>query len=319
MTGALKLVHSSDDRDTLRWRAVEKRDRASDGKFWSCVRTTGVYCLPSCAGRPHRKNVFFVDTRVEAEAAGFRPCKRCRPDRFIQGSLDERINGIDWKRVGETLDNNGWAKLGRLLSDEECASLISGYKDQDKYRSTVVMRRHGFGEGEYRYFNDCAPDLVSALRVGLYEHLVPQANEWMRALGKEHSYPASHLGYRRQCMKAGQMRPTPLILKYGPGDYNRLHQDLYGEEVFPIQIAILLSAPGKDFEGGEFVMTEQSPRRQSRAMVAPLEKGDAIAFAVNERPIKGAKGIYRAKMRHGVSEVLRGARYCLGVIFHDAA
>ncbi len=318
MTAALKLVHPLTDDDETRWGAVARRDAAFDGRFWSCVKTTGVYCRPSCAGRPHRENVSFVATRAEAEAAGYRPCKRCRPDRFIAGALADRIDTADWAGVRQRLDGDGWARLGRLLSDEECAALIEGYERDAQYRSRVIMRRHGFGEGEYRYFNDRAPAIVRELRMRVYEKLSPLANGWMRRLGAEARYPAQHGDYLKICAAAGQARPTPLILKYGSGDYNRLHQDLYGGEVFPIQIAILLSAPGKDFEGGEFVMTEQTPRRQSRAMVAPLEKGDAIALAVNERPVAGARGVYRVKMRHGVSEVRAGARYCLGVIFHDA-
>lgn len=318
MSAALKLVRPADNEDTRRWRAVERRDASADGEFWSCVKTTGVYCRPSCAGRPHRKNVLFVETRAEAQAAGFRPCKRCRPDEWVEGALSARIGEIDWTRVHDDINKDGWAKLGRLLSDDECAGLIAAYEEDQRYRSTVVMRRHGFGEGEYKYYNHEAPDIVADLRTKLYERLAPIANGWMRALGEMKTFPAAHDAYRKRCAKAGQKRPTPLILKYGPGDYNRLHQDLYGEEVFPIQVAILLSAPGRDFEGGEFVMTEQTPRRQSRAMVAPLKKGEAIAFAVNDRPVEGAKGVYRVKMRHGVSELHSGSRYCLGVIFHDA-
>ncbi|PQA86695.1 2OG-Fe(II) oxygenase [Hyphococcus luteus] len=319
MSASLRLVHPPEDLDSERWDAVLRRDASADGTFWTCVKTTGVYCLPSCSGRPKRENVFFTETRAEAEAAGFRPCKRCRPDRFLIGGVKDRIDELDWGRAHDALNTNGWAALGRLLSDEDCAGLINAYEEDALYRSRVVMRRHGFGEGEYRYFADPAPQLVSDLRTGLYEKLAPLANEWAKALKQDRTYPHDHAAYRRRCAKAGQKRPTPLILKYGPGDYNRLHQDLYGGEVFPIQIAILLSQPGRDFEGGEFVMTEQTPRRQSRAMVAPLEKGSAIAFAVNERPLEGARGTYRVKMRHGVSEVRSGARYCLGVIFHDAA
>lgn len=319
MTAALKLVHPVDDADARRWKAVQARDAEADGEFWTCVKTTGVYCRPSCAGRPHRKNVFFVDTRADAEEAGYRPCKRCRPDRFIKGPLSDRIDKIDWKQAGDALNAEGWAKLGCLLSDEECAALINAYNEDERFRSTVVMRRHGFGEGEYRYFNDHAPETVAELRAQFYKKLAPQANEWMEMLGESRRFPAEHAAYLKRCAKAGQNRPTPLILRYGAGDYNRLHQDLYGDEVFPIQIAVLLSAPGKDFDGGEFALTEQSPRRQSRVIVPPLEKGDAIAFAVNERPVEGAKGVYRVKMRHGVSALRSGARYCLGVIFHNAA
>ncbi len=319
MVAALKLVHPIEDLDALRWQAVLDRDASADGQFWSCVKTTGVYCRPSCAGRPLRKNVRFVETRAEAEAAGFRPCKRCRPDQFIGGDLVTRLGEINRAALIAGLNKDGWAKLGRILNDEECAMLINAYKDEQYYRSKVIMQRYGFGQGEYRYYNDNAPSVVTELRSMLYEKVAPIANEWAEALGEARRFPERHSAYRRHCASAGQTRPTPLILKYGPGDYNRLHQDLYGDEVFPIQVAILLSAPSKEFEGGEFVMTEQSPRRQSRVMAPPLEKGDAIAFAVNDRPVAGAKGVYRTKMRHGVSEVRAGARYCLGIIFHDAS
>jgi len=317
MPANLKLVQPDQSLEDLRWDAVERRDSVADGDFWTCVKTTGVYCLPSCAGRPHRKNVIFVESRAEAEANGFRPCKRCRPERFIAGSLEDRIAQVNWTAASEALNAEGWAPLGRLLSDEECAALIANYDDDRYYRSRVIMRRHGFGEGEYRYFADPLPVIISTLRTTLYQRLAPLANEWAAALTSE-GYPATHAAYRKRCAQAGQKRPTPLILKYGAGDYNRLHQDLYGGEIFPIQVAILLSQPGRDFDGGEFVMTEQTPRRQSRAMIAPLEKGSAIAFAVNDRPMMGARGTYRVKMRHGVSAIRSGERYCLGIIFHDA-
>lgn len=320
MTAPLRLVEPTLSVDDIRWNAVLRRDASANGKFWSCVKTTGVYCLPSCAGRPLRKNVTFVETQIEAKARGFRPCKRCRPDRFVAGSLAARLATVDWNDASEALNRDGWAPLGRLLDDDDCATLIADYDREELYRSTVIMRRHGFGEGEYRYFDDPAPALVSELRATLYEKLRDTANSWREHLNPTRKpYPPSHNLYRKECARAGQKRPTPLILKYGPGDYNRLHQDLYGGEVFPIQVAILLSQPGKDFDGGEFVMTEQTPRRQSRPMVAPLEMGCAIAFAVNDRPAEGARGIYRVKMRHGVSALRSGARYCLGIIFHDAA
>lgn len=304
--------------DDARWAAVQARDARADGAFWTCVATTRVYCLPSCAGRPLRRNVAFAATRIEAERAGFRPCKRCRPDRHVAGPLAARLEAIDWARIEAELDGRGWSRLGTLLSETECASLIAGYEG-DGYRSTVVMRRHGFGEGDYRYFADPAPPLVGELRARLYQRFTPLAGRWADALGAPRRYPAGHDAYRRECAAAGQTRPTPLILKYGPGGYNRLHQDLYGEEVFPIQVAVLLSEPDREFEGGEFVLTEQRPRMQSRAEVIPLRRGEAVAFAVNDRPVKGAHGHFRVKMRHGVSTVRSGARYCLGVIFHDAA
>ena len=301
-----------------RSRAILRRDRSADGVFYCCVRTTGVYCRPSCAGRPHRKNVFFVRTRREAEAAGLRPCKRCRPDRLVTGSLDSRIGDIDWDKARDALNTEGFAALGPLLSGEDCAALIESYPSAAGFRSTVVMGRHGFGAGEYKYFADPLPALVGALRRQLYARLAPLGSAWRQALGGA-AFPPEHEAYRAVCAAAGQQRPTPLLLSYGPGDYNRLHRDLYGAENFPIQVAILLSRPGRDFAGGEFVLTEQRPRMQSRAHVVPLDQGEAVAFAVNERPISGARGVYRAHMRHGVSTVRAGRRLTLGVIFHDAA
>lgn len=304
--------------DDARWAAVSARDASADGRFYCCVRTTGVYCRPSCAGRPQRKNVFFVETRAEAEQAGLRPCKRCRPERLAAGSLQRRIEAADWEKAAEMLEADGFAPLGRLLDDAECALLAEAYVKNEGFRSTVVMSRHGFGAGEYRYFAYPLPPLVEELRTRLYARLAPVANAWREKLG-EAAYPPDHRAYRASCAAAGQGRPTPLLLSYGPGDYNRLHQDLYGAEIFPIQVAILLSEPQKDFEGGEFVLTEQRPRMQSRTHVVPLRKGDAVAFAVNERPVAGSRGTYKAQMRHGVSTVRGGRRMTLGVIFHDAA
>jgi hypothetical protein len=305
--------------DEAKWAAVLTRDKGADGRFYSCVRTTGVYCLPSCPGRPNRKNVFFVATRAEAERAGLRPCKRCRPDRFVSGTIETRIDGIDWLAAAVALDKDGFALLGRLLDDAECAALADFYAADDGFRSKVVMARHGFGAGQYKYFADPLPEIVATLRRRLYERLLPVATAWRRKLGQAGAYPPTHDAYRDVCAAAGQTRPTPLLLSYGPGDYNRLHRDLYGAELFPVQVAVLLSDPGKDFDGGEFVLTEQRPRLQSAAHVLPLKKGDAVAFAVNERPANGSKGVYRAQMRHGVSMVRAGKRMVLGVIFHDAA
>jgi hypothetical protein len=316
---ALRLIENDFQTDDAKWAACVVRDRSAEGAFWSCVATTGVYCRPSCAGRPLRKNVTFVATRAEAERAGYRPCKRCRPERYVAGPIHRRIADIDWPRAQAALDAQGWALLGALLDEAECDDLVARYEDEDRYRSRVVMARHGFGAGEYRYFADPLPQPVRDLREGLYPRLVPTAEKWAAALGLPRRYPKDHKSYRQECAKAGQSRPTPLILKYGPGDYNRLHQDLYGGEVFPIQTAILLSEPGRDFEGGAFVLTEQRPRLQTRAEVVPLKRGDAVAFAVNDRPVEGKRGVYRAKMRHGVSTLRAGARLTLGVIFHDAA
>lgn len=317
-SAALRLVDSTYETDDARWQACLDRDRNAEGAFWSCVATTGVYCLPSCAGRPLRKNVSFVATRREAERAGYRPCKRCRPERFVAGPIRRRIAEIDWSRAEAALDANGWAMLGALLSPEECAELIALYDRDGTFRSRVVMARHGFGAGEYRYFADPLAGAVKDLREGLYPRLAPLAEKWSAAHGAPRRYPETHAAYRKECAAAGQTKPTPLILKYGPGDYNRLHQDLYGEEVFPVQVAILLSEPQRDFEGGAFILTEQRPRLQSRAEIVPLRRGEAVAFAVNDRPVEGARGTYRAKMRHGVSTVISGARFTLGVIFHDA-
>jgi hypothetical protein len=305
--------------DDWRWAAVERRDPDADGRFFCCVRTTGVYCRPSCAGRPQRRNVFFVETRLEAERAGLRPCRRCRPDRLISGTIEERIAALDWEKAEASLDADGFARLGRLLDDPDCAGLIDAYSTPSGFRSTVIMGRHGFGAGEYRYFADPLPPLVADLRQLLYARLAPLASRWRRELGGAGDFPADHQSYRAICAAAGQRRPTPLLLSYGPGDYNRLHQDLYGNEIFAIQVAILLSEPKKDFEGGEFILTEQRPRTQSRAHVVGLEKGDAVAFAVSQRPVEGARGTYRATMRHGVATVSAGRRMTLGVIFHDAA
>lgn len=317
-SAALRLVQTNYETDDARWQACLDRDVNAEGAFWSCVATTGVYCLPSCAGRPLRKNVSFVATRREAERAGYRPCKRCHPDRYVAGPIRRRIAEIDWTRLETALDANGWAMLGTLLSCEECSAVISLYDRDEVFRSRVVMARHGFGAGEYRYFADPIASPVNDLREGFYPRLAPIAEKWAASLGAPRSYPETHADYRRECAKAGQTKPTPLILKYGPGDYNRLHQDLYGAEVFPIQVAILLSEPRRDFEGGEFVLTEQRPRMQSRAEVVPLRRGEAVAFAVNDRPVEGTRGVYRAKMRHGVSTLTAGARFTLGLIFHDS-
>jgi len=216
------------------------------------------------------------------------------------------------------LDLNGWTILKQAIAPSQCRALIDMYTDEKRFRSTVTMARHGFGRGEYRYFAYPLPPPVDALRAALYPTLVATANRWNETLKSETRYPASLPAFLKRCHEAGQRQPTPLLLKYGPGDYNCLHQDLYGEQVFPLQVAILLSAPGKDFTGGEFVLTEQRPRMQSRASVVPLEQGDGVVFTVNHRPVTGSRGPYRVTMRHGVSTVLSGARFTLGIIFHDA-
>jgi hypothetical protein len=239
-----------------------------------------------------------------------------------RADLDARLAAIEPARLATDLDAEGHAVIPGLLAPEECEALAALYAADDDagvFRSRVVMARHGFGRGEYRYFAYPLPDLVARLRDALYPRLVPVANAWQAALGHAARFPAQHADYLARCHAAGQRRPTPLLLQYGPGDYNCLHQDLYGELVFPLQVVLLLSEPGRDFEGGEFVMTEQRPRLQSRAMVLPLRQGDAAVIAVHERPVQGTRGTYRVKLRHGVSRVRTGRRHTAGIVFHDAA
>ena len=234
-------------------------------------------------------------------------------------SPDSRIAAFDWDEVHSALDRQGWAILRGLLSEAECEKTSALYGPSDIFRSYVVMARHGFGKGEYRYFAYPLPPLVEQLRTALYPRLAPIANRWHERMGIDVRFPAEHAAFLDRCHGAGQTRPTPLLLQYGPGDYNCLHQDLYGEHLFPLQVAVLLSQPGDDFDGGEFILTEQRPRMQSRASVVPLNKGDAVVFAVNSRPHRGSRGDYRVKLRHGVSTVRSGRRHTLGIIFHDAA
>ncbi|WP_304217702.1 2OG-Fe(II) oxygenase [Phenylobacterium aquaticum] len=232
--------------------------------------------------------------------------------------LAARIAEVDWAGVETELDARGCALLPGLLSPQDCAAVIALYDHPAGFRSRVVMSRHGFGRGEYQYFAYPLPDLVQTLREATYSRLAPIANRWNQRMGIDIDYPADHAAFLARCHDAGQVRPTPLLLRYGPQDYNCLHQDLYGEHVFPLQVAVLLSEPGRDFTGGEFVLTEQRPRMQSRVEVAPLRQGDALIFAVNTRPVTGSRGSYRVALRHGVSRVRSGARHTLGVIFHDA-
>ncbi len=226
-------------------------------------------------------------------------------------------HSIDWGQVGEDLAAHGHGDLGPLLDDDACAAMIALYDQEDPFRSRVVMRRHGFGEGEYKYFAAPLPDTIARLRSTLYPGLARISNDWARATGSGLTFPDTHEEMLARCHQSGQTKPTPLLLRYGPGDYNCLHQDLYGEHVFPLQVVILLSDPA-DFEGGEFVLTEQRPRMQSRAEVVPLRKGCGVVFAVNERPRQGTRGVYRVKQRHGVSRIRSGRRHTLGIIFHDA-
>jgi uncharacterized protein len=230
----------------------------------------------------------------------------------------DRFARIDWPSVGDELGSRGAAVLDRLLTPKECRDIAALYDDDRRYRGRIVMARHGFGQGEYKYFAYPLPALIEELRAGLYPRLAPIANAWNERMAIALRYPAQHRDFVAMCREHGQARPTPLLLKYEAGDYNCLHQDLYGELAFPLQAAILLSRPGGDFTGGEFVMTEQRPRKQSRAEVVPLSQGDAVVFAVHHRPVQGTRGTYRVNLRHGMSLLRSGRRYVLGVIFHDA-
>ena len=233
-------------------------------------------------------------------------------------SAEARIEAYDWDALTGDLDSYGCAVLPKLLSVEECRSIAALYPDECHFRSHIHMARHGFGKGEYRYFKYPLPDLIGALRTALYPRLAAVANAWNVRMGIDRRYPGDHAAFLKQCHAAGQTRPTPLLLQYVSGDFNCLHQDLYGDLAFPIQIAILLSEPRVDFTGGEFILTEQRPRMQSRAEVVPLRQGDAVAFAVHNRPVQGSKGNYRVNLRHGVSRVRSGMRHTVGIIFHDA-
>ena len=232
--------------------------------------------------------------------------------------LAARVRALDWTALSEELDAQGCALAPGLLSRAECERFAALYRRDDLFRSRVVMQSHGYGQGEYKYFAPPLPEPIVELRQSLYKGLVPIANRWNTALSLDVQYPAEHASFVERCHAAGQTRPTPLLLEYRAGDYNCLHQDLYGEHVFPLQVAILLSQPGRDFTGGEFVMTEQRPRKQSRPMVLPLRQGDALVFAVQQRPVQGTRGFHRVQLRHGVSRLHSGLRHTLGIIFHDA-
>jgi uncharacterized protein len=325
--------------DATRWAAVVEKNSRFDGSFVYSVATTGVYCRPSCPARPaKRMNVRFHATCAEAQAAGFRPCKRCKPtgdwsvesnlkrkrsETFVLESasslrIEQRAAATDWSAINAALDADGFAIITGLLDPQACGAIARLYPQDNGFRSHIHMARHGFGRGEYKYYAYPLPDVVGALRTALYPSLASIANRWNEALSEKSRFPLRHSDFLKRCHDAGQTRPTPLLLKYEAGDYNCLHQDLYGEHVFPLQTAILLSEPGEDFTGGEFVIIEQRPRMQSRASVIPLRRGDAVVFAVHHRPVRGARGSYRVNLRHGVSTVRSGNRYTLGIIFHDA-
>ena len=229
-----------------------------------------------------------------------------------------RVESFGWQSITNELNDSGNALLRNILTPQDCEALASLYSNDEHFRSRVVMSRHGFGRGEYKYFSYPLPEILQALRTSLYEKLAPVANHWNQQMRVETRYPAEHAEFIERCHKAGQVRPTPLLLQYGPGDYNCLHQDLYGEHVFPIQVAILLCEPERDFTNGEFVLTEQRPRMQTRPEVVPLRQGDAVAFAVHHRPVQGTRGSYKVNLRHGVSQVRSGRRFTVGIIFHDS-
>jgi uncharacterized protein len=244
--------------------------------------------------------------------------KAALPDRTATWSIANRVQSLDWVRIEAELNERGCATTGQILTPRECTDLASAYDNDALFRSRVVMARHGFGRGEYRYYAYPLPRTVAELRSHLYPNLAPIANRWQDAQGIPGNYPANHDSFLRLCHQAGQSQPTPLLLKYGEGDYNCLHQDIYGALVFPLQVAFLLSAPGEDFTGGEFAMTEQRPRMQSRVEVVTLRQGEGVVFAVNQRPVRGSRGVYRVAMRHGVRRLRSGRRWTLGIIFHDA-
>jgi len=231
---------------------------------------------------------------------------------------DERLERFDWSYIATELNERGCATLPQLLGESECAAISQLYDDDSRFRSRIIMSRHGYGKGEYQYFRYPLPPLVATLRGALYRRLVSVANAWHAAMKLETRFPQDHAEFIERCHVAGQLRPTPLVLRYTAGDYNCLHQDLYGEHVFPLQVAVLLSQPQHDFAGGELVLTEQRPRMQSRVEVVPLAQGDAVVFAVHQRPVAGTRGVYRVNMRHGVSRLRTGRRHTLGIIFHDA-
>jgi len=233
-------------------------------------------------------------------------------------SAAARVSACNWPDLTLQLDGSGNAVIAGLLTPDECRRIAALYPQEDHFRSQIHMARHGFGKGEYRYFKYPLPDLLGGLRTALYPHLAVVANAWNARMGTDRRYPDRHADFLAQCHDAGQTRPTPLLLQYVAGDFNCLHQDLYGDLAFPLQVAILLSEPGEDFTGGEFVLTEQRPRMQSRVEVVPLRQGDAVVFAVHTRPVQGSKGSYRVNLRHGVSRLRAGKRHTVGLIFHDA-
>lgn len=238
--------------------------------------------------------------------------------KMLERPVSNHLNTLNWHEISDALNHSGCAIISQLLPPEDCRALAALYAHEPPFRSRIVMQRHGFGNGEYKYFDYPLPDLVAELRTNVFPHLAPIANRWYEQMGLAFRFPSHHQAYIAQCHAAGQLRPTPLLVRYETGDYNCLHQDLYGEHVFPLQMVVLLAEPGQDFTGGELVLTEQRPRMQSRVEVLPLRQGDAAVFAVQQRPVNGSRGCYRVNMRHGVSRIRSGLRHSLGIIFHDA-
>jgi hypothetical protein len=234
-------------------------------------------------------------------------------------ALERRIDVLDWNALGESLTTHGYAVTPQILTSDECAAVVALYEDESRFRSHVLMERHRFGVGDYKYFAYPLPEIVIAARTHTYPPLARIANQWAEAFGEKHApYPADHAAFLKICHKAGQTRPTPLVLHYQAGGYNCLHQDLYGEVAFPLQMVFLLGQPGRDWQGGEFVLVEQQPRAQSKAEIVAAGQGQAIVFTTRYRPVKGSRGFYRVSLRHGVSRVRSGTRFTLGIIFHDA-
>ena len=244
--------------------------------------------------------------------------RRANPPAAMEMSLVRRVAALDWPGLKSKLDADGCAVIHSLLTPKQCADIVALYTAEERFRSRVIMSKHGYGRGEYKYFAYPLPPLVTALRVSLYPPLAEVANRWNEAMRIEVRFPAEHAAFVERCHRAGQARPTPLVLQYGCDDFNCLHQDVYGVHVFPLQVAILLNEPGTDFTGGEFVLTEQRPRMQSRVEVVPLDRGDGVIFPVRQRPVHGTRGSYRVNLRHGVSRIRSGSRHTLGIIFHDA-
>jgi uncharacterized protein len=298
---------------------TEIADPTGDGKFYSSVKDGGLPILHPMGSRTKAYPSAEKGMRMSSLLVSTTTTAQNKVGNAVP--LDcavARVGALDWPSIQKVLEDEGRVLLPKLLDSEECKALVHLYPDDTLFRSHIIMGRHGFGRGEYKYFNYPLPDIIQSLRTALYPRFARVADRWNEVMGIEVRYPESHSEFVRRCHKAGQARSTPLLLQYGEGDFNCLHQDLYGEHVFPIQVTILLSEPATDFTGGEFVLTEQRPRMQSKPEVVPLRQGDAVAFAVHHRPVQGRSGTYRVNLRHGVSRLRSGRRHAVGIIFHDA-